>query len=60
MKSDPAALEIVVDDLKERGLLPDRLLADTAYGSNDNDILCRSENISLGTIRGEQFGDILL
>jgi|GEM_PF-6603966 len=47
VKSDSAALEIVIDDLKERGLLPDRLLADTAYGSDDNDILCRSENISL-------------
>ena len=47
VKSDSAALEIVIDDLKERGLLPDRLLAGTAYGSDDNDILCRSENISL-------------
>ncbi|MEJ7595487.1 MAG: hypothetical protein WKF77_28560, partial [Planctomycetaceae bacterium] len=47
MKSDSAALEIVIDDLKERGLLPDRLLADTAYGSDDNDMLCRIENISL-------------
>jgi len=47
VKSDSAALEIVIDDLKARGLLPDRLLADTAYGSDDNDILCRTEGISL-------------
>ena len=47
VKSDSAALEIVIDDLKEHGLLPDRLLADTAYSSDDNDMLCRSENISL-------------
>lgn len=47
VKSDSAALEIVIGDLKQRDLLPDRLLADTAYGSDDNDILCRSENVSL-------------
>ena len=49
VNSDAAALEIVIDDLKERGLLPDQMLADTAYGSDDNDLLCRIEEISLVT-----------
>lgn len=47
VKSDSAALPAVIDDLKQHGLLPNHMLADTAYGSDDNDMLCRSEDILL-------------
>jgi hypothetical protein len=47
VQSDSASLTDVVADLKSRKMLPKRLLADTAYGSDDNDQFCRSEDIAL-------------
>jgi hypothetical protein len=47
VQSDSASLEVVVDDLKAQGMLPERMLADSAYSSDDNEMLCRSENIAL-------------
>jgi hypothetical protein len=36
VESDANALEPVLEDLQERDLLPEEMLADTAYGSDDN------------------------
>ena len=33
---DSAAVKLVLDDLREKNLLPDKLLADTLYGSDEN------------------------
>jgi hypothetical protein len=46
-QSDSAALKDVVEDLKERGVLPSQMLADTAYGSDENHCHCRDEGIDL-------------
>jgi Transposase DDE domain len=36
VESDTAALPAVLDDLQEQGLLPESMLADTLYGSDEN------------------------
>jgi hypothetical protein len=46
-QSDSAALEVVIDDLKSSGLAPTELLADTAYGGDENHSRCRAEGIDL-------------
>ena len=46
-QSDSAALEVVIDDLKSSGLAPTELLADTAYGGDENHSHCRAEGIDL-------------
>jgi hypothetical protein len=46
-QSDAASLADVLDDLKEQDLLPSQMLADTAYGGDDNHCLCGKEGIDL-------------
>lgn len=46
-QSDSAALSIVIDDLKAQGYLPSELLADTAYGGDENHTQCLQERIDL-------------
>ncbi len=36
VESDTSALEPVLADLKEKGLLPEEMMADTSYGSDEN------------------------
>lgn len=46
-ESDSAALETVVDDLKQQGVVPEEILADTAYGGDDNHVACTEAGIDL-------------
>lgn len=46
-ESDANAVKTVIEDLKENGLLPDELTADTAYGSDENQQLCEEEGVEL-------------
>lgn len=46
-KSDASSLTTVVEDLKSQNLLPNSLLADTAYGGDDNQQYCEAEGINL-------------
>jgi len=46
-QSDAASLADVLDDLKEQDFLPSQMLADTAYGGDDNHCLCGKEGIDL-------------
>jgi hypothetical protein len=46
-QSDAASLANVLQDLKQQGYSPDELLADTAYGGDENDCRCREEGIDL-------------
>jgi hypothetical protein len=46
-QSDSAAFADVIDELKERGFLPSQMLADTAYGGDENYCRCREEGIDL-------------
>ena len=48
-KTDSAALPVVVDDLKTNGFKPSELLADTAYGGDENHSRCLAEGIDLIT-----------
>jgi len=40
---------VVIDDLKESGLAPCELLADTSYGGDENHSRCLAEGIDLIT-----------
>lgn len=46
-RSDSAAVDTVTDDLKQQGFVPDEMLADTAYGGDDNHVHCAGEGIDL-------------
>ena len=46
-QSDSASLEVVVEDLRRQDFLPARMLADTAYGSDDNHCRCSEDGIDL-------------
>ena len=46
-QSDGASLVDVIDELKQQGFSPSQLLADTAYGSDENHCHCRKEGIQL-------------
>jgi len=46
-QSDSASLVDVIDELKQQGFSPSQLLADTAYGSDENHCHCREEGIDL-------------
>jgi hypothetical protein len=48
-QTDSAALPVVVDDLKTNGFKPSELLADTAYGGDENHSRCLAEGIDLIT-----------
>ncbi|MDB5391853.1 MAG: hypothetical protein JWM11_7499, partial [Planctomycetaceae bacterium] len=45
--SDASSLTTVIEDLKKLELLPKSLLADTAYGGDDNQQHCKTEGIDL-------------
>ncbi|MDB5386446.1 MAG: hypothetical protein JWM11_2092, partial [Planctomycetaceae bacterium] len=45
--SDASSLTTVIEDLKKLELLPKSLLADTAYGGDDNQQYCEAEGIDL-------------
>ena len=46
-QTDSAALADVIDDLKTSGFKPSELLADTAYGGDENHSRCLAEGIDL-------------
>ena len=46
-QSDAGSLKVVLEDLKEQGMLPQQMLADTSYGSDANAVLCEREGIDL-------------
>jgi len=46
-QNDSTSLKTVVDELKEQRLVPDEMLADTAYGGDDNHVGCAEEGIDL-------------
>jgi hypothetical protein len=46
-QSDSAALKKVLDDLDHQRLLPEELVADTAYGSDDNFCRCQRYGVEL-------------
>ena len=46
-QSDSASLADVVDVLKQQGFLPSQMLADTAYGGDENHCRCGEEGIDL-------------
>lgn len=46
-EQDSDAVEPVIEDLEEKGLLPDELIADTHYGSDDNVQHCADKKINL-------------
>ena len=46
-QSDSAALKTVAEDLKQQELAPDEMVADTAYGGDDNYQWCAKEGIDL-------------
>jgi len=46
-QSDAGSLKVVLADLKEQGMLPQQMLADTSYGSDANAVLCEREGIDL-------------
>jgi Transposase DDE domain len=48
-QTDSAALAVVIDDLKTSGFKPSELLADTAYGGDENHSRCLAEEIDLIT-----------
>ena len=48
-QTDSAALAVVIDDLKASGFKPSELLADTAYGGDENHSRCLDEGIDLIT-----------
>ena len=48
-QTDSAALAVVIDDLKSSGFEPTELLADTAYGGDENHSRCLAEGIDLIT-----------
>ena len=48
-QTDSAALAVVIDDLKASGFEPTELLADTAYGGDENHSRCLAEGIDLIT-----------
>ena len=45
--SDADAVEPILDDLEERGLLPEELLADTGYGSHENVETAAEKDVTL-------------
>lgn len=45
--SDASSLQAVIENLKGHKLLPESLLADTAYGGDDNHQYCQTEGIHL-------------
>ena len=47
VNSDAAAVEPTLEDLKERGHLPEELLADAGYGSHTNVELAQDESVTL-------------
>ncbi|MDD4341758.1 MAG: transposase [Kiritimatiellae bacterium] len=50
---DGDALPLVVDQLEQADLKPDKILADTLYGSDDNQQLCEDKDIDLvAPVRG--------
>ena len=48
-QTDSAALAVVIEDLKASGFEPTELLADTAYGGDENHSRCLDEGIDLVT-----------
>jgi hypothetical protein len=48
-QTDSAALAVVIEDLKANGFEPTELLADTAYGGDENHSRCLDEGIDLIT-----------
>lgn len=48
-QTDSAALAVVIDDLKASGFEPTELLADTAYGGDENHSRCVADGIDLIT-----------
>jgi len=46
-ESDAGSLKVVLEDMKEQGVLPEELLADTSYGSDSNAVLCEREGVDL-------------
>ena len=46
-QSDSAALETVMEDLRQQGFLPREILADTAYGGDENHVQCAQAGIDL-------------
>jgi Transposase DDE domain/Transposase domain (DUF772) len=48
-QTDSAALAVVIEDLKASGFEPTELLADTAYGGDENHSRCLDEGIDLIT-----------
>ena len=46
-ESDTAAIKLVLDDLREKDLLPDKLLADTLYGSDENSENAKNDGVKL-------------
>jgi hypothetical protein len=48
-QTDSAALAVVIEDLKARGFEPSELLADTAYGGDENHSRCLADGIDLIT-----------
>jgi len=48
-QTDSAALAVVIDDLKASGFEPSELLADTAYGGDENHSRCLARGIDLIT-----------
>jgi hypothetical protein len=48
-QTDSAALAVVIEDLKASGFEPSELLADTAYGGDENHSRCLAEGIDLIT-----------
>jgi hypothetical protein len=47
VQSDADAVAPILEDLKERDLVPDELLADTGYGSNENVELAKEAGVEL-------------
>jgi hypothetical protein len=46
-QSDAASMNAVLEDLTKSDLMPDEMLADTAYGSDENFVLCQDSQIEL-------------
>ena len=46
-ESDADAVELILEDLNDKGLMPNELLADTLYGSDENHESCLDEGIDL-------------
>ena len=47
VESDANAIELVINDLVGNGLLPNRMTADSLYGSDENVLFCEEKNLSL-------------